>query len=84
MARRYASWAKHQPRYLREWNYRFNRRWGVGRLDDFLIRRAATRGTINPRRVDPCQLHFDSPDLRRAHFLFDTNQCPWLCEIYDL
>jgi ribosomal protein L37AE/L43A len=38
--------AKHLPRYLREWNYRFNRRWGAGRLEDFLIRRAATRGTI--------------------------------------
>lgn len=31
---------------LKAWNYRFNRRWGAGRLDDFLLRRAVTRGTI--------------------------------------
>lgn len=37
---------KHLPRYLREWNYRFNRRCDNGRLDDFLLRRAVTHGTI--------------------------------------
>jgi transposase-like protein len=37
---------KHLPRYLREWNYRFNRRGRIGELDGFLLRRAVGRGTI--------------------------------------
>jgi ISXO2-like transposase domain len=38
--------AKHLPRYLREWSYRFNRRNLPGGLDGYLIRRAVERATI--------------------------------------
>lgn len=37
---------KHLPRYLREWNYRFNRRSMRGELDTFILRRAVSRNTI--------------------------------------
>lgn len=37
---------KHLPRYLREWNYRFNRRGMRGELDAFVLFRAVTRNTI--------------------------------------
>lgn len=38
--------AKHLPRYLREWAYRFNRRNRVDGLDRYLIRRAMECATI--------------------------------------
>jgi transposase-like protein len=38
--------AKHLPRYLREWSYRFNRRNRVDGLDGYLIRRAMECATI--------------------------------------
>ena len=38
--------AKHLPRYLREWSYRFNRRNLPGGLDGYLIRRAVECATI--------------------------------------
>src|SRR6478672_4405622 len=38
--------AKHLPRYLREWSYRFNRRNLPDRLDGYLIRRAVECTTI--------------------------------------
>ena len=38
--------AKHLPRYLREWSYRFNRRNRVDGLDRYLIRRAMECATI--------------------------------------
>ena len=38
--------AKHLPRYLREWSYRFNRRNNVDGLDGYLIRRAMECATI--------------------------------------
>jgi hypothetical protein len=38
--------AKHLPRYLREWSYRFNRRGFIPDLDRYLLRRAAGRATI--------------------------------------
>lgn len=38
--------AKHLPRYLREWTYRFNRRNRIDRLDGDLIRRAMECATI--------------------------------------
>ena len=38
--------AKHLPRYLREWSYRFNRRNLPGGLDHYLIRRAVECATI--------------------------------------
>ena len=38
--------AKHLPRYLREWSYRFNRRNLPDGLDRYLIRRAVESATI--------------------------------------
>jgi hypothetical protein len=38
--------AKHLPRYLREWSYRFNRRNLPAGLDRYLIRRAVECATI--------------------------------------
>ena len=38
--------AKHLPRYLREWTYRFNRRNRVDGLDGYIIRRAMDCATI--------------------------------------
>ncbi|MGH6738504.1 MAG: IS1595 family transposase, partial [Bradyrhizobium sp.] len=38
--------AKHLPRYLREWSYRFNRRNLTDGLDGYLIRRAVECATI--------------------------------------
>jgi len=38
--------AKHLPRYLREWSYRFNRRNLPDGLDRYLIRRAVECATI--------------------------------------
>ncbi len=43
--------AKHLPRYAREWNYRFNRRAGIGELTDFVLRRAMARPTITYRQL---------------------------------
>jgi transposase-like protein len=43
--------AKHLPRYVREWNYRFNRRHRIADLTDFLLRRAASRSTITYRQL---------------------------------
>jgi hypothetical protein len=39
--------AKHMPRYLREWSYRFNRRNLPDGLDGYLIRRAVGCATIS-------------------------------------
>lgn len=58
---------KHLPRYLREWNYRFNRRWGVGQMEDFLLRRAATRGTITYRELVNGEATAGSPAIRMTH-----------------
>lgn len=41
--------AKHLPRYVREWNYRFNRRRRIPDMLDFVLRRAMTRPTITYR-----------------------------------
>lgn len=43
--------AKHLPRYLREWTYRFNRRSKVDGLDGYLIRRAMECTTITYRQL---------------------------------
>ena len=43
--------AKHLPRYLREWTYRFNRRNNVDGLDGDLIRRAMECTTITYRQL---------------------------------
>jgi hypothetical protein len=46
ISRRTSSSAKHLPRYLREWSYRFNRRNLPDGLDGYLIRRAVECATI--------------------------------------
>jgi hypothetical protein len=43
--------AKHLPRYLREWSYRFNRRNLPDGLDGYLIRRAVECTTITYRQL---------------------------------
>ena len=43
--------AKHLPRYLGEWNYRFNRRRRIDQLADFVICRAIERPTITYRQL---------------------------------
>ena len=43
--------AKHLPRYLGEWNYRFNRRRRIDELADFVICRAIERPTITYRQL---------------------------------
>lgn len=55
---------EHLSRYLREWNYRLSRSWGVGQMEDFLLRRAATRGTITYREFIDAEGTAGSPPLR--------------------
>ena len=43
--------AKHLPRYVREWTYRFNRRGRIGELADFVLQRAMARPTITYRQL---------------------------------
>jgi len=43
--------AKHLPRYVREWTYRFNRRQRIDDLADFVLRRAMARSTITYRQL---------------------------------
>lgn len=43
--------AKHLPRYLREWNYRFNRRANSDFSVDYVLRRATSRATITYRQL---------------------------------
>ena len=43
--------AKHLPRYLREWAYRFNRRHRQPDMPEFLLRRAARQTTITYRAI---------------------------------
>jgi len=43
--------AKHLPRYLREWEYRFNRRNLRGRPALWLIRRAVECATISHEQI---------------------------------
>ena len=43
--------AKHFPRYVREWTYRFNRRQRIDDLTDFVLRRAMTHPTITYRQL---------------------------------
>ncbi len=54
--------AKHLPRYVREWNYRFNRRQRLPEMIDFVLNRAMTRPTITYRElVDGMQPSGASP-----------------------
>ena len=43
--------AKHLPRYVREWNYRFNRRKRIPDMIDFVLDRAMTRPTITYKEL---------------------------------
>ena len=43
--------AKHLPRYVQEWNYRFNRRKRISELADFVLNRAVTHKTITYREL---------------------------------
>jgi transposase-like protein len=43
--------AKHLPRYVEEWNYRFNRRKRISELADFVLNRAVTHKTITYREL---------------------------------
>ena len=43
--------AKHLPRYVGEWNYRFNRRKRISELADFVLNRAVTHKTITYREL---------------------------------
>ena len=43
--------AKHLPRYVREWTFRFNRRHRIDDLADFVPGRAMTRHTITYRQL---------------------------------
>jgi transposase-like protein len=43
--------AKHLPRYVREWNYRFNRRARIADLADFVLHRAIAQPTITYREL---------------------------------
>jgi transposase-like protein len=43
--------AKHLPRYLREWSYRFNRRNMVGGMDEFVLRRAMECASITDEQL---------------------------------
>jgi transposase-like protein len=59
--------AKHLPRYLREWSYRFNRRDLTDRLDLFLIRRAIECATITYRKITEGDLPGGANRIRRHH-----------------
>ncbi len=43
--------AKHLPRCVEEWNYRFNRRGRISELADFVLNRAITHKTITYREL---------------------------------
>ena len=67
--------AKHLPRYVREWNYRFNRRKRIFDLADFVLHRAMTRPTITYRElVDGIQSQGALPALiGTLHFLVERH-----------
>jgi transposase-like protein len=57
--------AKHLPRYLREWSYRFNRRNLVDGLDGYLIRRAVECATITYQQLTTGALPGGAQRVRR-------------------
>lgn len=57
--------AKHLPRYLREWAYRFNRRNLPDGLDQYLIRRAVEGATITYDQLTAGTLMAGAPRQRR-------------------
>ena len=57
--------AKHSPRYLREWSYRFNRRNLPDGLDRFLIRRAVECATITYHQLKAGAMPTGASRVRR-------------------
>jgi hypothetical protein len=57
--------AKHLPRYLREWSYRFNRRNLSDGLDRYLIRRAVECATINYDQLKASAMPTGGARIRR-------------------
>jgi len=57
--------AKHLPRYLREWAYRFNRRARIDRLDAYVLRRAVECATITYDQIVHGHLPGGAPRHRR-------------------
>jgi transposase-like protein len=57
--------AKHLPRYLREWSYRFNRRNLPDGLDGYLIRRAVECATITYYQLKAGTLPQGAQRIRR-------------------
>jgi transposase-like protein len=57
--------AKHLPRYLREWSYRFNRRNLPDGLDGYLIRRAVECATITYHQLKTGTMPGGSNRVRR-------------------
>jgi hypothetical protein len=57
--------AKHLPRYLREWSYRFNRRNLPDELDGYLIRRAVECATITYDQLKAGTLPDGAKRIRR-------------------
>jgi transposase-like protein len=58
--------AKHLPRYLREWSYRFNRRNLLGGLDGYLIRRAVECATITYDQLKTGAMPSGATRVRRS------------------
>ena len=57
--------AKHLPRYLREWSYRFNRRHLHGGLEGYLIRRAVECATITYDQLKTATMPGGANRIRR-------------------
>ena len=57
--------AKHLPRYLREWSYRFNRRNLPDGLDGYLIRRAVECATVTYDQLKAGTLPDGAERIRR-------------------
>jgi len=58
--------AKHLPRYLREWSYRFNRRNLSDGLDGYLIRRAVECATITYQQLTTGTMPGGANRVRRS------------------
>jgi transposase-like protein len=57
--------AKHLPRYLREWSYRFNRRNLLDGVDRYLIRRAVESATITYHQLTAGAMTTGASRVRR-------------------
>jgi hypothetical protein len=64
--------AKHLPRYLREWSYRFNRRNLPDGLDRYLIRRAVECASITYDQLTAGVMPADAARKGQSEF--------WVCD----